>query len=104
LDHRRSDRLTRHIPIGVWIIGVFLKVFFGVRVIGAASFQSARSSVGLDSYGLLIEFAPLLSELLQFLAHHKHVVEDHTVGYQVIELDNFALFLPTRVSGHNHRY
>ena len=41
--------------------------------------------------GLLVEFTALLRELLQFLAHHKHIVEDHTVGDQVVELDDFAL-------------
>ena len=49
-------------------------------------------------YGLFIKFTALKSELLQLFAHHKHVVEDHTVGDQVIELDNFALFLPAVLS------
>jgi hypothetical protein len=53
---------------------------------------------GKCCYGLLIEFTALKSELLEFLAYHKHIVEDHTVGYQVIELDNFALFLPAVLS------
>ena len=53
---------------------------------------------GKRCYGLLIEFTALKSELLQLFAHHKHVVEDHTVGDQVIELDNFALFLPAVLS------
>ena len=49
-------------------------------------------------YGLLVEFTAFPGKLLQFLAHHKHIVEDHTVGDQMIELDNFALFLPAVLS------
>jgi len=49
LAHRRSDQLARRSQIGVWPIGVFLKVFFFVRFIEAAIFQSARGSIGLDT-------------------------------------------------------
>src|SRR5258708_39873289 len=49
-------------------------------------------------YGLFIKFTALKSELLQLFAHHKHVVEEQTVGDQEIELDNSALFLPAVLS------
>ena len=51
-------------------------------------------------YGLLIEFTALKSELLEFLAYHKHIVEDHAVSYQVIEFDDFALFLSAVFGDH----
>ncbi len=50
---------------------------------------------------LLIEFTALLRELLQLLAHHKHIVEDYTVGYQVVELDNLALLIPAVLSNYS---
>jgi hypothetical protein len=59
------------------------------------------SDVGRQGcYCLLTECMPFLGKLLRLLADHKKVVQDETIGHQMIELDDFTLFIPAVFGDH----